>query len=175
MPDLNDLHVKERNAEYFYESFERFYRQGDYTEACQSLWKAALTVIAGIASFENKEIKTIAEAKAYLQKFVLKGEISASEVSALECIYLNRLRNNSDESMLAIHLEKVDNLMRKLKKILRDYIMNGPGRETSQSVFEGQNVINSQEQTPRQEQNPLQQDYFPEGKEEDKPEGEGSS
>jgi hypothetical protein len=135
MTDLSNISVKERNAEYFYESFDRFYRSGDYSESCQSLWKAVNLIIAAIASFEDKEIKTIAEAKIYLQKFVIKGEITPIEVSALESVYSNRLRNSGDDSMLSIQIERTDNLFRKLKKILKDYVMNGPPKEPTQSAI----------------------------------------
>jgi hypothetical protein len=137
MPDLSNISVKERNAEYFHESFERFYRSGNYSEACLSLWKALELIIAGIASFENKEIKTLAETKLYLQKFVQNGEIRADELSALDAIYANRLRDCGDETMLAIKIERSENLFRKLKKILKDYIINGPPKEPTGSALEG--------------------------------------
>jgi len=140
MPDLSNLAVKERNAEYFYESFDRFYRSGDYSEACLSLWKALNLVISGIASFENKEIKTIVEAKIYLQKFVQNGEISASELFSLDAIYACRLRASGDDTMLAIHIERTENLFRKLKKILKDYIMNGPSKEPTASAIGEENT-----------------------------------
>ena len=145
MPDLSDIRVKERNAEYFYESFERFYRQGEYVEACQSLWKAAATILSTIASFENKEVKTIEEAKALVQRFVQKGEVTSGEASALEVVYRNRTRLTGDEAMISLQIERADNLVRKLKRILKDYILNGPPRETSQSALQGQNILNNQE------------------------------
>lgn len=147
MPDLSNLSVKERNAEYFHESFDRFYRSGDYKEACQSLWKALELIIAGIASFENKDIKTIIEAKGYLQKFVQKGEITASELSSLDAVYACRLRDSGDDTMLAIQIEKSENLFRKLKKILKDYIMNGPPKEPTASALEEGNWESESAQT----------------------------
>jgi hypothetical protein len=135
MPDLSNISVKERNAEYFHESFERFYRSGEYSEACQSLWKALNLIIAGIASFENKDIKTVTEAKLYLQKFVQNGEITASELSSLEFVYASRLRDSGDDTMLAIQIERSENLFRKLKKILKDYVMNGPPKEPTKSAL----------------------------------------
>lgn len=145
MPDLSNLQVKERNAEYFYESFERFYRSGDYVEACQSLWKATLAILSTIASFENKDVKTLEEAKALIQRFVQKGEVTSSEASALETVYRNRVRITGDEAMIALHIERADNLVRKLKRILKDYIINGPPRELSQSNLPGQNLQENME------------------------------
>lgn len=145
MPDLSDIQVKERNAEYFYESFERFYRSGDYVEACQSLWKAASTILSTIASFENKEVKTLEEAKALVQRFVQKGEVTLAEASALDTVYRNRTRITGDEAMIALQIERADNLVRKLKKVLKDYVLNGPPRETSQSALPKQNIPNNED------------------------------
>lgn len=151
MPDLNNLMVKERNAEYFHESFERFYRQEDYPEACQSLWKAINLIIVSIASFENKEIKTFAEAKDYLQKFMQKGEITSTEISALEFVYNNRQRSSGDDSMLALQFERAENLFRKLKKILKDYVVNGPSHETSTSIFQSKELTEAEREDADQE------------------------
>jgi hypothetical protein len=157
MPDLSSLSVKERNAEYFHESFDRFYRSGDYTEACMSLWKAIDMIIEGLASFENKEIKTLKDAKTYLQKFVQMGEITSTEVLAMESIYNNRLRSSGDDSILAIHLERTENLFRKLKKILKDYAINGPPKEPTKSAV---NQDSSEQGDTLQDSNiPPEQNY----------------
>jgi hypothetical protein len=160
MADINDIRLKERNADYFYESFERYYRQGDYLDACLNFWKSAQLIIASIASFENKEVKDMAQTKQFLQKFVQEGEITPSEVSALEIIYLNRLRVNSDESMLALQLERAGTLLRKLRQILKDYSINGPPQEMSDSIFPSNTATGNQAQSyeQAQEQDSTQQD-----------------
>ncbi|MGC9310451.1 MAG: hypothetical protein ACP5E4_01870 [Candidatus Aenigmatarchaeota archaeon] len=131
MAELNEIRIKERNAEYMYESFERYYRQGEMKEACQSFWKSAQLVIAGIASFRAKEINTFAEAKEFLQDYVLKGEISAQEVAALEMVYSNYMRGTVDEAMLSVQIERAKTLLKKLKNILKDYMVNGPPQDST--------------------------------------------
>ena len=75
----------------------------------------------------------------------------------MESIYNNRLRSSGDDSILAIHLERTENLFRKLKKILKDYAINGPPKEPTKSAV---NQDSSEQGDTLQDSNiPPEQNY----------------
>ncbi|MBN2094752.1 MAG: hypothetical protein JW727_01790 [Candidatus Aenigmarchaeota archaeon] len=152
MDAANDLRVKERNADYLYESFQRAYGRRDFAEACNYLWKANLTIISALGAMDGMDVRDIAGAKAFLYRFLKRGDISNPEISSLEVIYANRARSSGDEPMLTLHIERCEKLLRKLKVLLKDYILNGPmnnfgspGNTGNESSAEGGNAATEPE------------------------------
>lgn len=121
--DVDEVVRKKRNAEYYYENFLRYYRNKDLKKSSEYLWNTinALTYSAGL--FENKKLDNPVKIINFLGELAKRGEITKEQISAVQAIHTNAMRNVLDEPMFEIYRERAERTIRKLKDILKDRLI----------------------------------------------------
>lgn len=132
MTDLIHIQEHQRTADQYYDHYLSCVRSGDSQEASKNLWKATHTLISAIASLRGKEVKNIQEAKSFLEEYRAKAMVTGQEIIALNAIYTNSLRGNMEETMFSIEADRMSTLLQKLKRILKDYLLNGVPSENDE-------------------------------------------
>ena len=122
--DLDKVRVKERIAEEHYDEFNRNYRSKNYQEASLTLYECVKSLVCALAMFKEEELKSDEEIMNFLNQMQEAGDISQEEITIIKYIRVNGLRGTMDERMFEIYKEKTDRIIAKLKRILRDKLVD---------------------------------------------------
>jgi hypothetical protein len=139
MVDGSKVTERQRTSEYYYSKSLSSQRSGNLKEASLNLWKSAETLILALADFKAREIKNFSEAISFLEEYKSNGMVSQKEIYALKANHINSQRGNMEAQMFSIEAERTQILIQKLKKILKDYLVNGPPKEDDFLAKSGEN------------------------------------
>ncbi|MCK4428755.1 MAG: hypothetical protein KAU95_00145, partial [Candidatus Aenigmarchaeota archaeon] len=111
--DFDEITRKRRNADYNYDNFTRSHRNKDFKKSSQYLWSAVKDLTYCIGLFRGKKLVDYAKIIEFLNELSTEGEILKEQVTAVQGIYTNALRNVLDEPMFEIFAERTEKTIRK--------------------------------------------------------------
>ncbi|MCK4428838.1 MAG: hypothetical protein KAU95_00570, partial [Candidatus Aenigmarchaeota archaeon] len=78
-----------------------------------------------IGLFRSKKLVDYAKIIEFLNELSTEGEITKAQVTAVQGIYTNALRNVLDEPMFEIFAERTEKTIRKLKEMIKGRLTEG--------------------------------------------------